>query len=157
MRSAFIKIDALCKELITVTFHVTDDRLFADYFVEIADSITDKIFDESILFVESARSINENEISEESSDKSTRLFNEVDAFKDAFDDEINKSADQATVKKTSEQTLVITFFFMRVFLIVNELLYLTDDFARSNLCLCIFSKLMTKIIKLIYSAFHAEI
>jgi hypothetical protein len=85
-----------------MTLHVTDDRLFADYFVEIADSITDKIFNESILSVESARLINENEISEESPDESTRLSNEVDAFKDALDDKINESANQVTVKKSSE-------------------------------------------------------
>jgi Integrase zinc binding domain len=138
-------------------FYITDNRLFADHFVEIVDSITDKTLDESILSVESARSINEDKISEESSDKSTRLSNEVNAFKDALDDEINKSANQVTVKKTSEQTSVTTFFFMRVFLIVNRLLYLTDDSACSNLRLCIFSKLTTKIIELIYSVFHAEI
>jgi hypothetical protein len=136
---------------------MTNDRLFADHFVEIADSITDKIFNKSILSVESARSINENKISEKSSDKSTRLSNEVNAFKDAFNDKINKSANQMTVKKSSEQTSITTFFFMKVFSIVNKLLYLTDDFARSNLCLCIFSKLTTKIIELIYSVFHAEI
>jgi Integrase zinc binding domain len=136
---------------------MTDNRLFADHFVEIIDSIINKTSDKSILSVESAKSINENEIFEESSDESTRSFNEVDTFKDAFDDKINKFADQATVKKTSEQTSVITFFFMKVFSIINELLYLIDDFARSNLRLCVFSKLTTKIIELIYSVFHAEI